>query len=321
MTTTERDESIVHAEPTFAAEMLANVLDGTWWDDAVMLGGWSIGARAFAERCSLTELTMRVAAMEARALPLHLERAAEGEAIDRRAAMDAASAVSAAAALLHQAAVQAFSLAAVRALEGQARDLRHELRNPIGTIRNSLTMLQEDATAPSGSDRSGDPRQLHAIALRGTALLETLVRERLSGAIAADALLGRAVQVDDTIARVLHALATRARASGVAFDHAQAAHAGTVCARLPGLDLVLRSVAIAAVRTAADGSSIAFRVESLPSGRSRIRVQPEQPSRGTPDVLDPAQTLSARAGLAISGRFDDDGLFVDIGGDGSSVRQ
>lgn len=321
MTTTERDESIVPAEPIFAAETLADELDEHWWDDAVMLGGWQMGATAFAEHASLQELVARLAALQHRALALDLERAGAGDAIERRAALAAASRVCDAAALLQGAAVQAFSLAALRALEGRAREVRHEMKNPIGTIRNALTMLTEDSAAPAGGDRSGDSRQLHAIALRGTTLLETLVRDRLGGANAAEALLGGAVPADDVVGRVLRALAARASASGVQLSAGKTAPAASVRPGHPGLELVLRSLVVAAARSAVAGESVRVDIDAVPGARIRFVVRADQLSRPVPDLSDAARELAALAGIALSGRLDADGACVEVAGEEGSARQ
>lgn len=320
MTTTERDEGIVPAGTMFAADSLADALGGAWWDDEVMLGGWTVGSRAYSERAPLPDLVTRLASLENRALGLALERTGAGDAIGRAEALDALLRVRDAATLLHEAAVQGFSHSALRALEAHAREVRHELKNPIGTIRNAVAMLQEGSVSRS-DEVDAHPGRLHAIAVRGAAQLETLVRERLTGAAMRDVLLGSGTPFGDVIAALIDALAPRARGAGVTLVAAPSVHEIAFRCRRPGVDLVIRSMSVAAVRAADSGSRVLVDLLDTADGGRRVRVRPEQPSHAATDLLDGAHELAGRVGLSLAGRLDAGGVYVELGPDEGSGRQ
>lgn len=321
MTTTERDRSIAAAQATVIPDTLAAALGQEWWDDAVMLGGWAIGARAFSETAAPRGLMARLGALEDRALELALERTGEGDAVARSAALDAVRRIRAAAALLHDAAAQAFSRAALQALEADARAVRHELKNPIGTIRNALCLLRESPDAPLLAEGpSASPDRLHAIALRGTGALEVLVRDRLTAATSVDLFLGRGSPLAELVARAVRGLGDRAAASGVVLVVGESGHEGTVRTRALGLDLVIRSALVAAVRSAALDTRVIVDLAGRDE-RCWIRVRPERPDTSRPGILDGARELAALAGLGLSGALDADGVCVESGTGEGSARQ
>lgn len=313
MTTTERDRSIVPAQPNVIADAVAAAIGRTWWDDAVMIEGWALGARAFAEGAGPRGLLADLAELEDRALEAALAQAGDGTVIDRESAVDALRRIRAAAALLHAAAMQGFTHAARGAVQADARAVRHALKNPIGAIRNALSLLHEGTVAPSVSgDADAGAARLHAIALRATGKLETLVRERLSGASAADALLGLGTPLRDLIARVVRDVG--GRAGGVVLAPVEAAHADVLRTRAPGVDLVLRSVLIAAVRAGALGTRVGIDVLRGEGGVGGwIQVRAERVERCPPDLLDAARELARLAGLALAGSLEDGGVCVESG--------
>lgn len=322
MTTTERDGSIVPAGPPLVAEMLVAALDTDWWDDPVMLGGWSLGAAAFEERLPAAALARRAASLEDRALELALEHARRDDVIVPGTALAAVRRVRDAATLLQEAALQAFSHGALRALQSEARVVRHELRNPIGTIRNALSLLRErtDAT-PSPGDRADAPDRLHAIAKRGTTAIEALIRERLSGASAADVILGRGVALEALVERSVRAVSERALASGVALRAVPAAQPNGPLVRAPGVDLVLRSTLVAAVRVAEFGTRVDVEELLGGDGRAWIRVRLERVAGRPRDILDETRELARLAGLSVSGSLDAEGVCVEGGAAAASAPE
>lgn len=79
--------------------------------------------------------------------------------------------------LLTHVALKGFALAQASASRRRARELRHDLRNPLGAVRNSLVLLGEALDAGAPRDAAGE--RLRAMAARNVASVEEMIRTRL----------------------------------------------------------------------------------------------------------------------------------------------
>jgi signal transduction histidine kinase len=84
------------------------------------------------------------------------------------------------AALLSLAATRGYMQAYAEALRERFRHLRHDLRNPLGTIKSVLALMDDESVPP---DARADPR-FQAMAKRNARSLEELIADRLSDAAA-----------------------------------------------------------------------------------------------------------------------------------------
>lgn len=141
--------------------------------------GLALGASAFAERRTLPQLLHAVDQLVTGCLDVIEEVLGRGEA--RHAPMDAMHACRGlleAATSIRLAASRGFMEAADRALHERFRRLRHDLRNPIATIRSALSLMA-DETVPEEARRS--PR-FRTMIERNTAALDQMIVARLSDA-------------------------------------------------------------------------------------------------------------------------------------------
>jgi signal transduction histidine kinase len=158
------------------------------WHGVLMQDGWSMGAMAYQCGASLHDALAAMDLLPAvvlyageRAADAYEGRssAADGLAVSRQ--------VQRASSLLAQATAKGFMHAHGDALRRRFRMLRHDLRNPLGTIKTALSLMG-DETMPI--ERRSDPR-VRAMVLRNAAALETLIGRELGDSAAPDPGLGQ----------------------------------------------------------------------------------------------------------------------------------
>lgn len=189
------------------AETLVAALAASLRKDARPMGevmrlGWRAGAEAHQGGLSLRHV-VRDADLLLAVLLTEVERAVDDRPAGERAPDDATHAV-AVARRLHQgtggflqAAVSGFVHAFLRALRERYRMLRHDLRNPLGTIQGALSLM-EDETVPLEMRHSP---QVRAMVARNAGSLDRLIGAGLDDAAATSLLAAPQVVAVADVAR------------------------------------------------------------------------------------------------------------------------
>lgn len=187
------------------------------------------------------------------------------------------------------AAAKGYTQAASDEMRDRFRRLRHDLRNPLGTIKSVLTLM-DDQSVPE--DARAHPR-FRAMATRNARTLDDLIAARLSDSQAMLPSLARQRVSLRTIAcgvrRELRAEAD-ARGATVVIDSDTA----RVRVDAIGLELVLHELLHAALCEAEDGDEL--HVAFGPIERTHVTVRLESSTKGNP--VHDARALSRLATLA-----------------------
>jgi signal transduction histidine kinase len=299
-------------------------------DDALR-AGWEFGGRAHARGTSLHYMMKELDLLEAMVLYVaeqtaqRGDRASSGRAIggddDREEAASGADVMGAARRLhrtfaaMRLAATKGFTHALVETLRGRYRTLRHDLRNPIGTIRSAIALM-EDETLPADV-RFG--ARYRAMVTRNAASLETLVAAALGDAQAhGPALTLQEVSLGELARTVRRDLRDDAEAAGCTIELAPSLVAATVPAvraDSTAFELVLRSLVDAALDEARRDSAVTVGLRALRDRTAVVTVSfapaPRAADRAAPSVSALAVELAQRAGGRVW-REDDATLLLEM---------
>ncbi len=272
--------------------------------DGVMRAGWEFGAAAHAAGESLHYMLKELHLLTAMLL-YAAERAAapEGPAAGAGAAgaFAAARKIHKAVALLTLAAAKGFTHAYVGALQDHYRLLRHDMRNPLGTIKSAVSFM-EDASVPEAMRNS--PRYRGMIT-RNAQSLEVLIGAQLSDASTHVPAFGQQeVSLGDVALVVRRDLREEAAERGCTVE--PDASLPTVLVDSTTFELSLKSATSAALRSARAGSRVAIALEAHGPRTATVVVSYEaDPAAGDdPGVagaLDFARDLAALSGGRVWG--------------------
>lgn len=221
----------------------------------IMRLGWSAGAAAFAAGHSVHHV-VRDADLLLAVVLADVERAVAdlppGPGATAADALAVARRLHRATGRYAQAAVSGFVHALLRGLRERYRLLRHDLRNPLGTIRSALSLM-EDETVPVET-RQGP--NIRAMVARNAGSLDRLISRRLDDA-AATALLAppHAVRLRDVVQAARREVREAARLAGV---EVVVDVRGDAPSHVDGaaLELTLTTVLLSALARAAPGATV-----------------------------------------------------------------
>jgi signal transduction histidine kinase len=155
------------------------------------------------------------------------------------------------AALLSLAATRGYMQAYAEALRERFRHLRHDLRNPLGTIKSVLALMDDESVPP---DARADPR-FQAMAKRNARSLEELIADRLSDAAALLPIVAsQDVSLRSIACSVRRELRNETERHGVTVLVGTSSPFGRVDA--PGLELLLRGALQAILQECVDGDQL-----------------------------------------------------------------
>jgi signal transduction histidine kinase len=190
-----------------------------------------------------------------------------------------------------------YSQAADRVMRDRFRHLRHDLRNPLGTIKSVLALM-DDETIPA--DERSNPR-FRAMAKRNARSLGELIGERLSDAEAMlPAHVARAVSLRTIACTVRRDL----RAEAIA-RNAVILVAGTkirVQVDAVGLELMLYELLVAALQESMEGDELNIGFDETVSDSVTIylRRTPDRPLISHAAALERLHALAVRMGAALT---------------------
>jgi signal transduction histidine kinase len=259
--------------------------------------GLRFGASAFARGVSLHHVlkgldlltAMTLYAMESAIgqLEVPTANAADGIRLSRR--------LQSRAALLSLAATRGYMQAFAETLREGFRHLRHDLRNPLGTIKSVLALM-DDESVPLEARVNPSFR---AMATRNARSLEELIADRLSDAAALlPVVAGQDVSVRAIACAVRRELRAEAERRGVSILVDQGGAHGRMDAA--GLELLLRSALQVALRECESGDKLRLGFEQ-PAGRAAVVISCESGRSPIRDAstLDHLGTLAGQIGAMV----------------------
>ena len=252
------DEGTLHsAEIVRALDALARGIGGdSCWQDDLIRAGWALGAEEYRLGASLHAVLKQIDLLEAMTL-YALETAAASD--DTASAADGialARRLQRARSLLSLATMKGFTEGYLDEARARYRMLRHDLRNPLGTIRTAVSLM-EDETIPA--EMRANPR-FRAMVTRNASSMDVMIGRRLGDTTTRDeAFSWHIVSIADVVRTVRRDLR----------EEATEAHCDIVCQEdLPtprtdalGAELILRMVIGAVLREAVAHTEIRVELE------------------------------------------------------------
>lgn len=199
-------------------------------------------------------------------------------------------------ALLASAAARGFMDAYDEALRDHLRHLRHDLRNPLGTIKSVLALMDDDSVP---LEARGNPN-FRAMALRNAKSLEELIALRL-GDVASllPTVAGQDVSVHALVSAVCRDLRSEAQRRGVSISIDPDGPYGRLDAT--GLELLLRELLHATLQECESGERLHLGFDRS-AGHAALTISRESGRSvlGDPHALERLNTLAGRLGATIT---------------------
>jgi hypothetical protein len=171
------------------------------------------------------------------------------------------------AAILSLAATRGYTQAYAEALRERFRHLRHDLRNPLGTIKSVLALMDDESVPP---DARADPR-FQAMAKRNARSLEDLIADRLSDAAALLPIVpSQDVSLRAIACAVRRELRNETERHGVTLLVGTSSPFGRVDA--PGLELLLRSALQATLQECVEGDQLTLAFSDPVNGVATVSI-------------------------------------------------
>ena len=287
-----------NAEAQTVVDAIADaVANGPSWQMDLMRRSWDMGSIAHHAGVTLHYMLKEVdllVAMVLYAAEQGLEvsddkpSAAEGMRIARR--------LHEASSLLRLTAAKGFTHAYLNALRDRYQTLRHDLRNPLGTIKSAVSMM-DDLTVPL--ELRTDPR-FRVMVTRNASSLEGLISSGLGDDAAHELAFSRQrISLRDIALAVRRDLRERSIATTCAIEVAE--KLPMISADPMGFELMLKAVLVSLLGHLPPGSSIRIEEAEIKDRSVVVRVVSERPddSGDLPGVGLLASELSAQTGVRI----------------------
>lgn len=208
--------------------------------------------------------------------------------------------------LLSLAATRGYMQAYALALRERFRHLRHDLRNPLGTIKSVLSLMN-DETVPL--DARADPR-FQVIAKRNARSLEELIADRLSDAAALlPVIAGQDVSLRSIASSVRRELRSEIERHGVTVFVGADVPSGRLDA--PALELLLRCALQAALQESVEGEQLHLEFDDGVADRAVVIISCDsgRPPLKEAGSLARLTSLAQQVGASVSA---DDRLIVSV---------
>jgi signal transduction histidine kinase len=277
--------------------------DGAASEDLVALG-LAFGADAFQAGGSLHHVLKGLDLLVA--MILYAVEASLGEGVEGTVAdgVRVSRRLQQASSLLALAATKGYTEAMSEAMRERFRHLRHDLRNPLGTIKSVLAMM-DDETMPA--EARAHPR-FRAMAKRNARTLGELIADRLSDAEALMPLAQQSVSLRAIACGVRRDLRAHAEARRVAV--LVGSTRAQVLVDAIGLELLLHELLLAALQETAAGDELHVEFGEIHDARASLSL------RGTPDrsPVSDASMLDRLGALAgqMRGELEVDGAVIRL---------
>ena len=258
--------------------------------------GWELGASSHGGEQSLHYLLKELNLLSAMLL-YACERALAGAAAPAAEGMAVARRVQRSVSLLTLAASKGFTHDYLVGLRDHFRMLRHDIRNPLGTIRSAITLMEDQTVAP---EKRNDPR-FRAMVVRNASSIERLVGGQLSDDAVLDTVLSRqAVSLYEVALSVRRELRDEAIACGCTIEVDEALPAREVDP--VGVELALRALVSEALAAAARESSVRIGFDGTGEDKACVLVTVEGETRAEAESTLPPSLLAEIAQWSGGGR-------------------
>lgn len=299
----ERDRRVADVEGADgrAAEEILRVVAaaaarGIKWQERVMRAGWGAGTAAFWRSASLHQLLKELDA--GIALLLRAAHAATFDYPGQASALDGlglARRLNDAASLLRLAAAGGYTRVMADDLRSRYRTIRHDLRNPLGTITSAVAMM-EDETLPEATRQN--PR-VRAMVARNARSMDAMISAALGDSAAR--LPALALQ-STTLRDVACAVRGDLRASVDRVDVAVGEALPTFPIEVAGLELMLKALVLEVARHAEERAEIVIDLAELGPRTATLAIFSSGERREGAEALDLtfARDLVTRLGGRVS---------------------
>lgn len=246
--------------------------------DGVLRSGWSYGAATHRGGASLHHIVKELDLLAAMSLYV-VERAAEGSAGEGVGAAEGVRVtrrLHRAFTTLRLAASKGYTHSAAEELRHRYRSLRHDLRNPIGTIRSAVSLM-EDETLPAEVRFSARYRSM---VVRNATSLDALIGAGLSDSATELATLAvQEVSLRDVALAVRRDMREEAESVGCVIEVSPSLGAPAlpnVLTDSAAFELALRSVVSVALSRARRGAAVTIALRGRAEGSAVVVVSYEE---------------------------------------------
>jgi signal transduction histidine kinase len=299
--------------------LLAVFAVGDEGSEAAITAGLRFGGEAYGRGASPHQTGKAVDLLVAMAM-YAMEKAVAGSDMPRGSVADGiwlARRLQSRASLLSVAVIRGYTQAYGETLRDRFKHLRHDLRNPLGTIKSVLTLM-DDESVPAEARANPNFR---AIAKRNARALEDLIADRLGDtAVPLSANADQELSMLTLANTVRRELRSEAERRGITVLIEPSELQGRFDA--PGLELLLRGTLQAALQEARTGGRIRIGFDADSESRAEIRLSHE--SGHAPiqkrNSLDRLTGLARKIGAAVT--FSDQVVIsvpIRVGDRGASV--
>ncbi len=272
------------------------VTNGASWQTDLMRRSWDMGSVAHHAGVTLHYMLKEVdllVAMVLYAAEQGLEGSGEASPVE---GMRIARRLHEAGSLLRLTAAKGFTHSYLNALRDRYQTLRHDLRNPLGTIKSAISMM-DDLTVPL--ELRTDPR-FRVMVTRNATSLDGLITAGLGDDAAHELAFSRQrISLRDIALAVRRDLRERSNLTGCSVDIAE--QLPLISADPMGFELMLKAVLVSLLGQLPSGSTIRIEEGEIKDRSVVIRVAYERPDGADdiPGTIALASELSAQTGVRI----------------------
>lgn len=291
--TPELDEP---AAETIVDAIADAVAGGTSWQTDLMRRSWEMGSVAHHAGVTLHYMLKEVDLLLAMVL-YSAEQGLEGaEGSSPAEGMRVARRLHEAGSLLRLTAAKGFTHSYLKALRDRYQTLRHDLRNPLGTIKSAISMM-DDLTVPL--ELRTDPR-FRVMVTRNASSLDGLISAGLGDDAAHELAFSRQrISLRDIALAVRRDLRERRIAVNCSIEVGDGLP--LISADPMGFELMLKAVLVSLLGHLPAGSTVRIEEGEIKDRSVIVRVTYEQPdlAEAVPGMIALASELSAQTGVRI----------------------
>lgn len=272
------------------------IVGGASWQTDLMRRSWEMGSIAHHAGVTLHYMLKEVDLLMAMVL-YSAERGLEGADGSTPAdGMRIARRLHEAGSLLRLTAAKGFTHSYLKALRDRYQTLRHDLRNPLGTIKSAISMM-DDLTVPL--ELRTDPR-FRVMVTRNASSLDGLISAGLGDDAAHELAFSRQrISLRDIALAVRRDLRERSIAATCQIDVGESLP--LISADPMGFELMLKAVLVSLLGHLPPGSAIVIEEAEVKDRSVVVRVAFERPEMAdaVPGMIALASELSAQTGVRI----------------------
>lgn len=296
------------AEVVRALDALARGIGGdACWQDDLIRAGWALGSEEYRLGASLHAVLKQIDLLEAMTLYALETAASEDDGTTAADGIALSRRLQRARSLLSLATVKGFTEEYFSEVRARYRLLRHDLRNPLGTIRTAVSLM-EDETLPA--EMRANPR-FRTMVKRNASSIDTMIGARLADTTTRDdAFSWHVVPLADIVRMVRRDL--REDAAEAHCDVVWQEDLPTLRTDALGAELVLRTVVGAVLREAIPHTIVQVELERADADSVTLLVR-HQAGENQRTACEAGLTLAERLAARLGGRvWRDDVVHVTL---------